>query len=363
MASKKIKIAIIVSSLAEGGAEKSSAILSTLLNNLGYEIHIISILDKIEYEFSGELLNLGLLKNLDDTTTGRFKRMLMLRKYIKNHNFDWIIDNRTRMASLSEYFISRCIFSPKKSIYVVRSSKIESYFPKNDFIAKRIYKNPASIVTVSNGINKLVQDKYGYKNVLTIYNPIDFEAIETESNAKSINEKYILAYGRIDDTIKNYSLLIDAYAVSTLPKKNIFLYIIGNGKDVDALKKKSKNLGIENMVIFYEKLSNPFPYVKNAIATILTSNYEGFPRVLIESLAVGTPVVSVDCETGPREIVQNNSNGLLVENHNILALSKAMNSMIEDQDLYQSCKNNAKKSVEHLSLANIAQQWKLVLSE
>jgi glycosyltransferase involved in cell wall biosynthesis len=81
----------------------------------------------------------------------------------------------------------------------------------------------------------------------------------------------------------------------------------------------------------------------------------------VESLAVGTPVISVDCETGPREIVQNKVNGLLVENHHPKALAEAMTLMITDENLYQNCKNNAQKSVEHLSLTTIAQLWQNLL--
>jgi len=84
---------------------------------------------------------------------------------------------------------------------------------------------------------------------------------------------------------------------------------------------------------------------------------------IIESLAVGTPVISVDCETGPKEIILNNVNGLLVPNHDDISLSEAIITMIENEKLYQTCKNNAQKSVEHLSLTTIAQQWKQLLSE
>jgi glycosyltransferase involved in cell wall biosynthesis len=80
-------------------------------------------------------------------------------------------------------------------------------------------------------------------------------------------------------------------------------------------------------------------------------------------LAVGIPVISVDCETGPNEIIQNNVNGLLVPNNDDVLLSAAIKTLIENEKLYQICKNNAHKSVEHLSLTTIAQQWKQLLSE
>ncbi len=68
----------------------------------------------------------------------------------------------------------------------------------------------------------------------------------------------------------------------------------------------------------------PFPFVKQALFTVLSSNYEGFPMSIIESLACGTPLVSVDCPSGPSEIIEHNVNGLLIEKDTLYGLSETI---------------------------------------
>ncbi|GIZ10485.1 glycosyltransferase [Flavobacterium sp. UMI-01] len=356
-----MKILIVLQSLANGGAERSGGLLSVLLSNLGFDVHIVTVLDGVEFEYKGELLNLGILKKKNDTLFGRLQRLLVLRSYLKENNFDWIIDNRPRNSSFTEFIISRYIYNPKKVIYVVRSFNISNYFPQISFIAKIIYREAPSIIGVSNEIKEAIIEKYGYQNVRSIYNPFDKELILSHSNEYKVKGNFILAYGRIDDEVKNYSLLIDAYSKSILSSYKIDLLILGDGKDLEKLIQKVKTLNLSDRIKFVNKLSNPFPYVKKAIFTVLTSKYEGFPRVIVESLAIGTPVISVDCKSGPKEIISNKINGLLVENNSEDELAKAMNLFIEDKDLYQKCKKNASLSVNHLTLESITEKWKEIL--
>jgi len=363
MDNRKTKIAIVTRSLANGGLERFSGLLSKMLSELGFEIHLVSILDEIEYEYEGVLFNLGLQKNADNTTFGRFKRFLTLRKYISHQKFDWIIDNRNRHSSWSEWLVSKYIYQPKQTIYTVHSYKTDYYFPTNNFVARIIYKESPYIVAVSKEIRALVERKYHYQNVVTIYNPVDTERLLLQATAFYHDDKFILAYGRINDDIKNFSLLIDSYAHSILPQQNILLYILGEGKDVTVLKSKVEALHLSEKIIFKPKVSNPFPYVQAALFTTLTSRYEGFPMSIIESLAIGTPVISVDCHSGPREIIQHEQNGLLVENHNEIALCQAMNRLVQDEVLYQTLKENAAKSVAHLSLSNVAKEWEQLLKQ
>jgi len=83
--------------------------------------------------------------------------------------------------------------------------------------------------------------------------------------------------------------------------------------------------------------------------------------MLVESLAQGTPVISVNCQSGPSEIISDTQNGLLVPNNNPDLLSQAMNRFVTDNELYKLCKHNAKKSIEKFHIENISKDWKQLI--
>lgn len=354
------KICIVTSSLGKGGAEQSTALLSKMLEQLGYQIYMVSVLNNIEYDYAGELLNLGALKDEEDGFFARLKRLQVFKKFLKKHQFDYVIDNRTRNSWFRETVISRIIYNPYKTIYVLRSFNLDYYFPKNINVSKWLYKDAAAIVCVSKEIENLVKKTYGFKNVTTIYNPIASDLLREAEN-HFVNYKYILAYGRLDEAVKNYSLLLEAYKISSLPKESVKLVILGSGKDLDLLKSKVSSLNIEDNVVFIPFNKKPLEIVAKADFVCLTSRFEGFPRVLIESLSVGVPVISVNCKSGPNEIVKNKENGLLVENYDKNVLAEAMNSFIFDKTLYQHCKANTKQSVAKFSIEKISKDWKKLI--
>ncbi|NNE33428.1 MAG: glycosyltransferase [Winogradskyella sp.] len=359
----KKKICIVVSSLGVGGAERSSAMLSQMLYDSGHDVYITTVKNIIDYPYKGELLNLGKLKKDNDSIIQRIKRLFVFRSYLKKHNFDFIIDGRSRVGFLKELIINRVLYKSKKTIFTVHSFNTDIYIHPNAFLAKIIYRSTARFVVVSEAIAKKIKATYGFKNVSVIHNSVDENLIKFDDDHTDQLEKYILFFGRLDDEVKNISLLLNGYAKSMLPDNSVKLKILGNGEDLEKLKAKSRNLTLTGNVEFLNFKSNPFSIVSNALFTVLTSRYEGFPMVIVESLNLGTPVVSVDCLSGPNEIIQHEYNGLLVENYNIDALASAMNRMYTDKDLYLHCKENAKVSVSEFSIDNIAQQWETILNK
>ncbi len=355
------KIAIVSSSLGVGGAERFAGLLSFMLHDLGYEVHNIIILDHVDYDYKGTLVNLGKLFAKEKGIFRAVKKGKYIAKYLAKNDIQMIIDNRSRPTILRELF-TKWIYGNRKVYYFLHSSNLEMYLTNSDFWAKYIFGKATKLVCVSSEIEEKLKNKYQFTNTKTIYNPIVFTEKVAEKPA-AIPEKYILFFGRLEEKIKNFSLLLNAFSKSKVYENGTKLLIIGDGSDKDFILTKIAALQLNNYVQVLPFQKNITPYIQHARCTILTSYFEGFPMAIIESLAVGTPVISVDCETGPKEIIQNNVNGLFVPNHDDFLLSEAIKTMVENEKLYQNCKNNALKSVEHLSLTTIAQQWKQILSE
>lgn len=353
------KIAIVSASLGVGGAERFAGLLSFMLHDLGYEVHHIIILDHVDYDYKGALVNLGKRFAEEKGIFRAIKKGKYIAGYLHENDIQMIIDNRSRPTIARELF-TKWIYGNRKVYYFFHSSNLEMYLTNSVFWAKHIFGKATKLVCVSNGIEKQLKEKYQFTNTKTIYNPIVLTKSITEKPTAA-PEKYILFFGRLEEQIKNFSLLLTAFSKSRVYENGIKLLLIGDGLSRDFILAKIKNLQLENEVLVLPFQKNITPYIQYAQCTVLTSYFEGFPMSIIESLAAGTPVISVDCETGPREIIQNKFNGLLVENHNEKALAEAIKIITEDEKLYQTCKNNAQKSVEHLSLTTIAKQWQQLL--
>ena len=152
------KIAIVSASLGIGGAERFAGLLSQMLLRLGYEMHLIIILDFVTYDYQGKLVNLGKLFADEKGVFRAVKKGKFIANYLQENQIDTIIDLRSRPMLWREIF-TKWIYSNRKTYFMIHSSDIEMYLPKSVFWAKYLYQKATKLVFVSAVIEQKIKAK------------------------------------------------------------------------------------------------------------------------------------------------------------------------------------------------------------
>ena len=147
---------------------------------------------------------------------------------------------------------------------------------------------------------------------VVVYNPVDFERIVNNSlvSVNNVATNYLICVGSLTDR-KRINLVIEALAKSNTMYN---LVVLGEGPNSNSLKELVIHLGLNDRVKFLGFVKNPYPYILNSQGLVLASTYEGLPTVLIESLVLKTPIIAVDCPTGPKEILATFNPNYLIKN-------------------------------------------------
>lgn len=195
------------------------------------------------------------------------------------------------------------------ALFVLENNISEPKMPSRLASRKlRALLNDKHLVTVSKGVENRIPDlaeRHGvqYRSLKTITNPVPIQRIRRlmlEEDDRIPSTPFLLNVARLVPQ-KNHMLLLSAYAKA---ETSLPLYIVGAGKLSDELRDYANELGIGSSVNFVGQVENPYPWMKAATLFILSSKVEGLGIVLIEALACGTPVVSVDCPGGVRDIMK-----------------------------------------------------------
>ena len=236
------------------------------------------------------------------------------------------------------------------------------------WLTKWAYPWLTSVVAISSGIQvsveKLIPRLRG--RVKTIYIPLELEKVRSRAleplSEAAPDEPYLVAVGRLEPQ-KGFDVLLRAYA--RLHKQGVRqpLAIVGTGRRSDELAVLARSLGIAEMVHFVGFQANPYPWIKHAQVFVLSSRFEGFCRVIAEALALGTPVVSTDCPSGPAEVLEQGLSGVLVKNEDDEALAAGVISLLADPARQQELRERGPVRAEAFTPEATRQSFIALLEE
>jgi glycosyltransferase involved in cell wall biosynthesis len=230
-----------------------------------------------------------------------------------------------------------------------------------DSLRRGIYPRAAKVVSVSQGVDSHFSWLPEQQRAV-IHNPIKTSEEETNRSSQHSGDRWITSMGRLTHQ-KGFDLLLNAFAKLTERHPEWRLRIIGNGPLRQELETQAQTLDLTSRVEFAGLVTDPASSLRQAEILVMASRFEGFPYVALEALACGLPVIYTDCPSGPREIIRDGIDGMLVPAGDVDALAAAMDKLMTDDDARKEMAKRAPEAVDRFGLTRIIGQWEVLFNE
>ena len=360
-----MKLTLVISSLGVGGAERIMSLMANYWAAKGWEITILTIDDETPfYQLDAPVnhIGLGVQQNSSNVLMGgwnNFRRIQALQGAIASLKPEVVISfiDQTNVLTI---LATRSLNSP-----VIVSEHIDptlySIGITWDSLRRWTYPFASKVVVLTQRtsdyfLSELRLPTYVIPNPVIL--PSKFEEISTVESPK----RSLIAMGRLTQQ-KGFDLLLKAFAKLKDKDPDWILTIFGDGElrpELEALRDKLK---LQERVYFPGSVKNVYETFKQADIFVLPSRFEGFPSTLCEAMACGLPVIATDCPSGPREIIRDGIDGILVPSENIAALSAAMANLMADEQKRHDLSTRATEIVERFSIEKIMPMWEELLVE
>jgi len=344
MEKRDILISFFLPSLHGGGAER--VIVNLAKGFSAKKIHVDLVLAKAEGPY---LVELPKEVRVIDLKSSRVSTSLpKLIRYLKREKPNVMISSLSH-ANIVAILANK--FARTNTKIVVREDSTLSLSSTNSsslkgriipFLVKIFYRWADVIIAVSEGVKEDLIKSAGLSSdkIKVIYNPVITPELFEKTKEPVPHPWFapkeppiILGVGRLTKS-KDFGTLMKAFS---LIRKDIKarLVILGEGEERRNLENITKNLGIENDVWLPGFVNNPYKFMSKASVFVLSSIFEGLSTVIIEAMACGTTVVSTDCESGPREILEDGKYGKLVPVGDYMAMAQAIEEILTGKVRYE----------------------------
>jgi len=320
-----LKFGFLIGSLSGAGAEKTILTIAAGLSDKGHEVHLF-VLKNISDYLAPPSIKIHFIDQYDVNPRKALKKVSQdLGK------LNLFVSSRAEFYGSVQASINYCSvhITPTEWLRKRRGfAVIKSYLQKIKLGKKFANKN---LIALSQGIkDDLVENlSVEEKRVVVISNPFDMDLIQQKANESTeglnLPDSYVIYVAALIPRKRHQDLL---HAFSRIQNKQVKLLLVGKGKEEARLKQLVSELGLSNRVVFKNWDPNPYRLIKHAEISILTSEAEGMPRVLIESIIIGTPVISSDCRSGPNEVLVGENKAFLYPVGNIEILSHCIDEIL-----------------------------------
>lgn len=350
------KINIITKAMTSGGAERVIAQLSNYFVDRSIACRIITTENcEVMYPLDEKVELVAIGKKSNNKIIDRILRYKAVRKLVLSNKPDVVL---TMPEDTGIYAILALIgtgipvfVSERNNPWVMPDVKI------TQFLRKVAYPFAKGIIFQTEMAKSFFPERIQEKGIV-LQNPVDVSRIPAPYTGK--RKKVFVAVGRLEKQ-KNFPMLIRAFSKFYKKEKDYKLVIYGEGRERTNLESLIKQLNLDGVVLLPGRNRDVLNAINDASAFILPSDYEGMPNALIEAMCMGMPVISTDCPSGgPRELIENQENGILIPVGDEDALVDALYSII-DLTLAEKMSNNSGKLRYSLTSVSIFENWEKYL--
>lgn len=335
------------------GAERMTATIANALAQSGYEVSILSLWDRTSlFPLHPAIRHEALFDSRPSFKRAYLSTVSGIRKHVLGHGIDTVILVDTM---LTLFTVPALFGSNVRQIAWEHCHFDEDLGRRARRFARRLSARACErIVVLTERDRARWHDALRPRSeVICIPNPLPFPMPDAPA---ARNGRTVLAVGRLT-AAKGFDVLLNAWALVAGRAPGWNLSIIGEGEERPRLEMMRHELGLDGCVTLPGMQQNPAPAYANASVFCLSSRYEGFGLVLVEAMAFGLPIVSTDCETGPRELLTHGRNAIVVPAADPSTLAKGLLQIIQDRAEADRLAAAARDDARRYSLETIGPQW------
>lgn len=356
----KLSIMIVIPSLHGGGAERVAVTLADYWQYRGYDVTLLTQSDPSTdvYELNKNVRRLSTQQFGQTGAWSQLKKVLAIRKMVQRYRPDVVIGIMTSASILS---ILACTGLGVPVVATEHahppSQKMSTFWQK---LRQFAYPKAAKVIALTQMSAQWLKDNLPNIRVGVIPNAIQWPLKNIPPVVlpeKPLGSKLLLAVGRLHPE-KGFDVLIQAFALLANQHPDWNLVILGEGGARDTLTAQVQQLSLNDRVRLPGRVGNLLDWYEQADMFVLSSHFEGMSNCLQEAMACGLCVVSFDCDTGPRELIREGIDGVLVRPvADAAALANTLGVLMSDDALRAEYAIKSPEIKDRFSMQKVGQAW------